>query len=258
MTITALFVLSTLVFRASVQADFSYNKFDGQFLDISAKDKQLWAVFCNNTVVRANLGVDASFQSWTAVSTSGIPVNHKIISLGASPDGYTYGLTNAYDGNNIYRYGADTTTWVANNGNLDQIGSCDKVWLIGANRNYDAFWATNWGIASLARKGKWSSIGLDKSRWVVDVSSRIQRCVDATSWCPGNLWEVMCPRGVENVDAHNKDRAVLTNSFGEIFTWDGKSWSQIPYPGKATKATVTNSWVYWLNENGEAFYGRYQ
>jgi len=251
-----LFIWSTLVFHATGQTEFSYKKFDGQFLDISAKGNQLWAVFCNNTLVRANWGVDASFQSWTAVSTSGIPPSQKLNGVGASPDGFAYALTNAYDTNNIYRYNPDTTTWAANNGICEQISSCDKVWFTCVNRLYDAYWATNWAIASMGYKAVWTAIGLDKMRWIVDVNGRVKRC-DSSS-CPSNLWEVMCPRGVETIDAHNKDRAVLTNSFGEIFAWDGKSWSQIPYPGKATRATITDSWVYWLNENGEAFYGRYQ
>jgi len=267
-------VLFTFLLHATAQAEFSYNRFSGQFLDISGKGNNLWAVFCNNTVVRANLGADGSFQSWTAVSTSGIPAGQKVISVAASPDGTAYAVTDAYN-YNVFGYNTDTTTWrsiVGGNGGhstVDQVSSCGKTCTIGIDRNKDSFWGLNWGMAPLNLKGNWAAIGADASRWLVDTSGRIKRCVVTpalvasyntswSTWCPGHIWEVMCLRGVETVEAQNKDRAVVTNWFGEIYLWDGKKWTRVPYPGKATRASVSENWLYWLNEEGEAFYGRYQ
>jgi len=252
-----LFVLSTLLFHATGHTEFPYAKFDGEFLDIAVKGNQLWAVFCNSTVVRANLGVDGSFQSWTAISTSGIPAAHKVVSLGASPDGFTYGLTNTYD-NNIYCYNPGSQSWQVNPGHLDQISAASNVMTIGTNRFYDHHWATNFGFVFQGQKGKWSSFGMDKSRWIVDVFGRVRRCLDSTSWCPGQVWEVMCLRDVQTVEAQNKDRAIATNAFGEMYAWDGKGWNQLPFSGKATRASITDNFVYWLNEKGNAFHGRYK
>jgi len=234
-------------------------------------------VFCNNTVLRANLGGDGSFQSWTAVPTTGIPAGQKIISLGASPDGTTFAVTDAYD-NNIFSYRADTSSWRANarlvagagvGSTADQVSSGGIDIVIGMNRNKDGVWGLawrEWGIVGLGLKGNWAAIGTDKSRWIVDTSGRIKRCVASEetmakvawqSWCPSTIWEVMCLSAVETVEVQNKDRAVVTNAFGEIFTWDGKEWSQVPYSGRATRASVSEKWAYWKNEKGEAFYGRY-
>jgi len=230
------------------------NQYDTLYLDISAKGSEVWAVFCNNTVVRAEMGPGGEFQAWKAVPLTGIPANHKVITLGASADGYTWALTNYYDGNNIYRYQVDTMTWLNNPGNVDQIGSFDKQWLISINRHNDGYWASNWGIADLKHKGTWSAIGLDKSRWLVDIKGRVNRCVDATSWCPGNLWQVMCARTATTVEAQNKDRAVMTTKTGELFLWDGKDWNQVPFNGRVTRASVTDNWVFFLNQKGNAFY----
>jgi len=270
MSFQVLFVLSTLMLCATGKKDF-YTQLDGQFLDISAKGNQLWAVFCNNTIVRANLGVDGSFQSWTAVSTAGIPAGQKIVGVGASPDGSSFAVTDTND-NNIYGYGADTTTWRQAMGTLEQVSSCGSYGMLGVNRNHDGHWSLFWGGAGLfapgGLKGKWGAIAVDKSRWLVDIIGRLRRCVVSSdkaadlkswpTWCPGPgfQWEVMSLRGVETVEAQNKDRAVATNAYGEIFAWDGKDWKQVPFDGKATRASVSDNWVYWMNEKGEAFYGR--
>jgi len=273
MSLPLVFFIGTLMLIATGQAEESYSKFDGQFLSISGKGNNLWAVFCNNTVLRANLGGDGSFQSWTVVPLTGIPAGQKIINVGASPDGTAFAVTDGYD-NNIYGYDSDSSAWrfyscgAACAGTFDQVSSCGKSCAIGVNRNKDGVWGLAWGAIALNLKGNWAAFGADKSRWLVDTSGRIKRCAPTAAqivdlntwptWCPNNIWEVMCLKGVETVEAQNKDRAVATNSFGEIFTWDGKEWSQLPFSGKATRASVSENWIYWLNEKGEAFSSRYQ
>jgi len=272
MSFSVLFILGTFVLHTT--AEFSYDKFSGEYMSISAKGNSLWAVLCNNTVVRANVGGDGSFQSWTAVPTSGIPASQKVISVGATQEGNAFAVTNIYD-NNVYVYNTGTSTWRANGGTADQVSACNGDCVLGINRNGDGVWSLGYlrysGMtAGGLMKGIWGAMGTDKSRWIVDTRGRIKRCVvtpevaatsDATwpTWCTSNtIWEVMCLKRVETVEVQNKDRAVATNAYGEIFAWDGKEWSQVPISGKATRASLTENWLYWLNEKGEAFYGRYQ
>jgi len=259
MSLPLVFFFGILVLIATGQAENSYSKFDGQFLSISGKGNSLWAVFCNNTVLRANLGGDGSFQSWTVVPLTGIPAGQKIINVGAGPDGFAFAVTDAYD-NNIYGYDTDTTTWRffscgANcAGSADQISSCGKSCAIGVNRNKDAIWGLGWGAIPVNLKGNWAAFGADKSRWLVDTSGRVKRCVDTTGWCADAIWEVMCQKSAVTVEAQNKDRAVVTTKMGEMLIWDGKSWNHVPFNGKVTRASVTDKWVYFLNQKGNAFF----
>jgi len=246
-------ILGAIIFHAtpSCQAALNINKLDGQFVDVSAKGNQLWAVFCNGTVVRANLAADGSFQDWTLVPTTGIPATDKPVAVGASPDGWAFVLTNSL-GNNIWRYNVDTKAFQNNPGNFDQISVAKNNVFIATNRNYDTWWAMNWGIADHTVKGRWIAFGTDITRWWIDVSGRPRYCKPDCA-----AWEIMCLRSVATVEAHNKDRAVFTNDFGDVYMWNGKDFSKLPIAGKATRASVSEKFVYWLNENGDAYYASY-
>jgi len=142
--------------------------------------------------------------------------------------------------------------------------------MMGINRNHEGAWSLFWGSNGLfapgGLKGKWGAIAMDKSRWLVDIIGRLRRCVVSPdkaadlkswpTWCPGPgfQWEVMCTRTAATVEAQNKDRAVITTTTGEMFLWDGKSWNQVPFDGKVTRASVTDKWVYFLNQKGNAFF----
>jgi len=263
MAFSILLVLGTIIFHAtpSYQIELNIKKLDGEFIDISAKGNHLWGVFCNGTVVRANLNADGSFESWTLVSTTGIPATEKPVGIGASPDGWSWLLTNTL-GNNIWRYNVDTKAWQNLVGsNADQISAASNVMLISTVHTGDTYWAknTDLGLEHHGVKGRWTSFGTDKSRWWIDFSGRPRLCAfENNAWC--TAWEIKCLRGVATVEAHTKDRAVFTSDFGEVNMWDGKKFSKLPTSGtgKATRASVTERFVYWLNENGDAYYSSYQ
>jgi len=214
----------------------------GQAVDISAKKNEVWSVSRNGTVSR----MDMYKLEWVAVSnkvSNKAPMNGKPVTVAASPDGYTWMLT---DRKSVYRWNNQTQIWDTRVGILVQISATSKSAVVGVNDlsdmwEYENQRAKDW--VQLPGKAKWVSTGEDNVSWMVDLNGRFYRWDDDT-----DTWGLMPGFNGATIDVYDSSRIVATTTTGRVYRWDGtgEKWDQLP--GSAKRATMSKDKIFAVTE----------
>ena len=217
-----------------------------QAVDLSGRGNELWSVHRNGTVYR----MDMYTLEWVPLSNSvsnKVPMNGKPVMISASPDGYSWMLT---DKRSVYRWNNKTQIWDTRVGILDQINAVSKSIVVGVNDlndmyEYENQRATEWN--KLPGKAYWISTGLNNECWMIDMNRRFNRWDDDT-----DKWVLMPGFNGATIDVYNASSIVATSTTGRVYTWDGKgAWNQLP--GSAKRATISKDRIYAISEMENMF-----
>jgi hypothetical protein len=254
-----IFISNALCQDELVKSDQWY-QINGKMIDISAKGQHLWAISCNNTLHKAELDSDGNFLKWNTVSG---PKDQKLISVSVSDTGSVWVIAEVADPFTIhstYRYNKETGAWVGPWGGLMQISAYSDSVLVGSRSRGETgelYYSNQWSYGSGAAyaafpgTGRWVAIGKDETRYMVDMKNRLNRFNSAT-----NKWEFACVNSAATVDVYDADRAIITTQSGRMSLWNGNNWRVLP--GNAFRATISEKFVYHLNELGETFLGVFE
>jgi len=214
---------------------------NNNFFYISAKGNELWAIDRQYVVNRYVNG------TWVKLTT-GIPAGYKPISVGASPDGWSWMVL---DAGNLWRWNPDQAKWELQGGAGGlQVNAISKlsamtvttggqVWEISPTSS------TTWASAQItdAPLSKWVSIGENGERWLIDTKGMIFRRNNTTK-----KYEPFPGLNAVNLDAQSSDRVIVTTQCCWVYMLNGDSWSRQDVPGCTKQATITHNNAYYLDE----------
>jgi hypothetical protein len=219
---------------------WSTGQSSNQFSYISAKGNELLAI---DQQFAVNRFVNGTWQKLTA----GAPDGYKAISVGASPDGWSWMcLENGY----IYRWNLDSGKWEVQPGGIWQINAISKNLAIGIDINNNAYetvpsgnsyyWAA---LANAPTKIKWVSIGENGERWVIDTKGLVYRKNNGTG-----KFDRFSGNNAVNLDVQSSDRVVMTTQCCWVYMLNGNNWVKQDLPGCTKQATITHNNAYYVDE----------
>jgi len=257
--ISALFSLSALVALAMCR---DYYQLPGQFVDISAKGEELWALDRNRNVHR----FDFNQGKWNPIPanvsdgvTSGLPNT-----IGASQDGWTWITTTPT--NKIYRYNVDSKKWEVMGGphswafQINAISKDDAVCAGGGEKVWTTAYDVNRNPTSKTAPisgdllGHFGAIGEYNEIWLLEKGTKNVWRSSSGQWAklpgvspardPTTKWVT---GAAETIDVQSPTRGVMTTTGGRVYMWNGKRWEMLPVEN-AAKATIGSNRVFILDQ----------
>jgi len=222
-----------------------FSQSSSNFFYVSAKGDELWAVDRQYKVNRYDNG------TWKQL-TNGHPAGYRAVTVGASPDGWSFMCT---DAGAVYRWNKDSSTWELQAGAAcAQINAMSKSVSVAVT-TVDAVWkysppagVTTYSTWVLYNNPpdltKWTSIGVDGDVWVINKKGLLFRRNNGA-----NTWDPQPIINAETVDAQSADKVVVSTKCCSVYFWNGSTWSKIKIPQCAKQATVgSDNKIYYLDE----------
>jgi hypothetical protein len=212
-----------------------------KFFYVSAKGNELWAIDRNYVVNRYVNG------NWIKL-TEGLAAGAKAISVGASPDGWTW--INVEPGY-TYRWNPDLGKWEYIGGTDNKLVNAisklsaiivkhaGTVWESGITNGV----ITAWNQVLDPPLSKWAAMGENGERWLIDTKGMVFRRNNTTK-----KYEPFAGNNAVNLDVQSPDRVIMTTQCCWVYMLNGDSWARQELPGCMKQATITQNNAYYVDE----------
>jgi len=235
-----------------------YTKFEGDFVEVSNRNNELWAVNRLGAVFRFTRGDKINFDQtigyWKEVPNTMVAgaMNGKPAKLGASPDGWTWMAT---DAGSIYRFNDDKYAWevIHPGGWLGQISGQSKDSAIGIGGGSALYQYTGpgpWFVnvhPEMNGRSKWIAICDNNEKWLIDTKGFIYRYNPTAK-----VFDRMPGMDAATIDCQNNNRVAFTSDQGLVYHWVNNGWKQINRHGK--RATVGPDSLFFVNQIEKLYY----
>lgn len=258
MLITCLFCIFAIQAVPTSGQEY-WQEFPGQFVDISAKGNEIWALHRNKSIFRYN--PSNVFNCWELIqppNSTHWSESVDPLAIAASSDGWARMLTK----NAQFRWNVTAKQWekMTLPKNCKQINAWSRDLAVCVQNGQVVLYKEGWGTKVIfdpnestansgwmdpdvlsANKAKWVAIGENEECWMIHASGHVYRWDNQAR----DKWQQMPGADVVNLDIQNKERIVATTRNGQIYVWkpESHSWKPIMH-GHAKRATIGGNTIF--------------
>jgi len=210
---TSMWLLSAFVV---VSAQY-WVRIPGSAVQISAKGTELWSYNRYNVV-----------QQWTGSGWTAVPAS--CTSVAAAADGFSWIANNFAGGSNVFRfqknygYGTDFVSIPGSARSINAISQTSAV-VVGVDNVAYKFNGASFVVMSATdTKNLQLAIGENDDIWRVTLDGKVQQWV-SSSWV-ADATGFPLPGQATWVDVQNANRVVVTTDDGNIYVFNGSTWTK--------------------------------